>query len=186
MVPLKMPENIAANVLSVMRARPLLASPTTITESPGLMPKVSRASLGMTICPFSPTFAEPNIYFPSSSSIHIFLLHPAVGMTIHTFHTHYTQRRRVCQVSVVKMPCKKDQNTATAFSVPHNRWQSRKMKRVQRLTGGRFGTGRRGRRPLPRASIQITGGVKPVVQKGSHLDLHASRRPVGKLEKTTT
>ena len=44
--------------------RPFEASPSTRRESPAFIEKSSRASLGITICPFSPTLTVPKIYFP--------------------------------------------------------------------------------------------------------------------------
>ena len=44
-----------------------LSSPSIIRVSPGLMSYCLRTSRGITICPLSPTFTTPKMYFPSFS-----------------------------------------------------------------------------------------------------------------------
>ena len=51
------PNNSAKAPLGGM-AIPRSTSPSSSKVSPGLIPKISRACFGITICPFSPTVAE--------------------------------------------------------------------------------------------------------------------------------
>ena len=56
--------NSFIKLLSTMRASPWVSSPRITRLSPGSIPKIYLALAVITICPLSPTFTRPNMYFP--------------------------------------------------------------------------------------------------------------------------
>ena len=69
--------------------RPVCVLPRIKSVSPGSIPKNSRASLGITICPLSPTLAVPNTR--CALLLPRMCLPPAISSPRnHTFHTFHT------------------------------------------------------------------------------------------------